>query len=141
MSQAFPPERAGQDIMKELIDMLTSKLGISGTQAEGGAAVLFKAARDKLGGAEFDQLLGGVPGLTDLLKKAPASGGGLGGLLGGLAGAVGGNAGLISTIFQGFGKLGLTVEDARRFAPVIMEFLRTQVGPEVASRLEKTLRA
>jgi hypothetical protein len=141
MSQAFPPERAGQDIMKELIDMLTSKLGISGTQAEGGAAVLFKAARDKLGGAEFDQLLGGVPGLTDLLKKAPASGGGLGGLLGGLAGAVGGNAGLISTIFQGFGKLGLTVEDARRFAPVIMEFLRTQVGPEVASRLERTLRA
>jgi hypothetical protein len=127
--------------MNELIDMLTSKLGISGTQAEGGAAVLFKAARDKLGGAEFDQLLGGVPGLTDLLKKAPASGGGLGGLLGGLAGAVGGNAGLISTIFQGFGKLGLTVEDARRFAPVIMEFLRTQVGPEVASRLEKTLRA
>jgi hypothetical protein len=141
MSQAFLPERAGQDLMKELIDMLTSKLGISGTQAEGGAAVLFKAARDKLGGAEFDQLLGGVPGLTDLLKKAPASGRGLGGLLGGLAGAVGGNAGLISTIFQGFGKLGLTVEDARRFAPVIMEFLRTQVGPEVASRLEKTLRA
>jgi len=127
--------------MKELIDMLTSKLGISGTQAEGGAAVLFKAARDKLGSAEFDQLLGGIPGLTDLLKKAPASGGGLGGLLGGLAGAVGGNAGLISTIFQGFGKLGLTVEDARRFAPVIMEFLRSKVGPEVASRLEKTLRA
>jgi hypothetical protein len=62
-------------------------------------------------------------------------------LLGGLAGAVGGNAGLISTIFQGFGKLGLTVEDARRFAPVIMEFLRSKVGPEVASRLEKTLRA
>lgn len=141
MSQAFLPERARQDLMNELIDMLTSKLGISGTQAEGGAAVLFKAARDKLGGAEFDQLLGGVPGLTDLLKKAPASGGGLGGLLGGLAGAVGGNAGLISTIFQGFGKLGLTVEDARRFAPVIMEFLRTQVGPEVASKLEKTLRA
>ena len=94
--------------MKELIDMLTKKLGVSATQAEGGAAVLFKAAKDKLGGEEFDKLLGGVPGLGDLMKKAPAAGGGLGGLLGGLAGAMGGNAALISTIVGGFGKLGLT---------------------------------
>src|SRR3954471_10321129 len=106
--------------MKELIDLLVQQLGVSGGQAEGGAAVLFKAAKDKLGAAEFDQLLGGLPGLAELLEKAPASGGGLGGLLGGLAGAVGGRAGLIGAILQGFGKLGLTVDDARRFAPVIM---------------------
>ena len=132
---------AGQDLMKELIDMLTSKLGISGAQAEGGAAVLFKAARDKLGAAEFDQLLGGIPGLADLLRKAPASGGGLGGLLGGLAGAIGGNAALIGSIVNGFGKLGLKPEDAKKFVPVILGFLRTQVGPDVVSNLEKTLRA
>ena len=127
--------------MKELIDQLTRTLGVTGAQAEGGAAVLFKAARDKLGGAEFDQLLGGVPGLGDLLKKAPAAGGGLGGLLGGLAGAVGGNAALISTVVGGFGKLGLNTDDARRFAPVIMDYLRTKAGPDVASKLEKILRA
>ena len=34
--------------MKELIDALTKQLGVSGAQAEGGAAVLFKAAKDKL---------------------------------------------------------------------------------------------
>ncbi len=60
--------------MKELIDMLTKKLGVSAPQAEGGAAVLFKAAKDKLGGEEFGKLLGGVPGLGDLMKKAPANG-------------------------------------------------------------------
>src|SRR6185369_10425520 len=109
--------------------------------AEGGAAVLFKAAKDKLGASEFEQLLGGVPGLAALLKKAPAAGGGLGGLLGGLAGAVGGNAQLISTVVGGFGKLGLTVNDAKRFAPVMMDFLRSKVGPDVAARLEQTLRA
>ena len=88
--------------MKELIDMLTKNLGVSATQAEGGAAVLFKAAKDKLGAEEFDKLLGGVPGLGDLMKKAPAAGGGgLGGLLGGLAGAMGGNAALIGTIVGG----------------------------------------
>lgn len=128
--------------MKELIDMLTKQLGVSGAQAEGGAAVLFKAAKDKLGAEEFGKLLGGVPGVGDLMKKAPASGGGgLGGLLGGIAGAMGGNAALISTIVGGFGKLGLSVDDAKRFAPVMMSFLRTKVSPDVAAKLEKTLRA
>ena len=126
--------------MKELIDQLTRNLGVSGSQAEGGAAVLFKAAREKLGGGEFDQLLGGVPGLGDLMKKAPASGGGLGGMLGGLAGAMGGNAGLIATIVGGFGKLGLTADHAKKFVPVILDFLRDKVGPEAVTRLEKTLR-
>jgi hypothetical protein len=129
--------------MKELIDSLTTTLGISAAQAEGGAGVLLKAAKDKLGAAEFDSQLGGVSGLHDLLKKAPASGGGggLGGLLGGLAGAMGGNAALISSIVGGFGKLGLRPEDARKFVPVILGYLRTQVGPDVVSNLEKTLRA
>jgi Protein of unknown function VcgC/VcgE (DUF2780) len=127
--------------MKELIDMLTKKLGVNATQAEGGAAVLFKAAKDKLGSEEFGNLLGGVPGLNDLMKKVPASGGGFGGLLGGLAGAIGGNAALISTIVGGFGKLGLTAEDARRFAPVMSEYLKTKVPPDVVSKLETTLRA
>lgn len=129
--------------MKELIDMLTKNLGVNAAQAEGGAGVLFKAAKDKLGGAEFEQLLGGVPGLGDLMKKAPATGGGggLGGMLGGLAGAMGGNAGLIATIMGGFGKLGLTASHAKQFVPVILEFLKTKVSPDVISKLEKTLRA
>jgi hypothetical protein len=128
-------------MMKELVDMLTGALGVNAAQAEGGAAVLFKAARDKLGEGEFAKLLGGVPGLSDLVKKAPAAGGGgLGGLLGGLAGAVGGNAALISTIMSGFGKLGLTTDDARRFVPVMLDFLRKKAGPDVVSKLEKTLR-
>ena len=83
-----------------------------------------------------------MPGLGDLLKKAPAAGGGgLGGMLGGLASAVGGNAGAIAAIVGGFGKLGLTADDAKKFVPVILEFLRTKVGPDVVSKLEKTLRA
>lgn len=128
--------------MKELIDMLTGALGVNASQAEGGAAVLFKAAKEKLGDGEFGKLLGGVPGISDLLNKAPASGGGgLGGLLGGLAGAMGGNAKLISTIVGGFGKLGLTTDDAKRFVPIVMDFLRKKVGPDVVSKLESTLRA
>lgn len=127
--------------MKELVDLLTKNLGIDGKQAEGGAAVLFNAARTKMGGAEFGDLLGGVPGLSDLMQKAPAAGGGLGGMLGGLAGAMGGNAGLIATVVGGFSKLGLKADDAKKFVPVILEFLRSKVGADVVSKLEKTLRA
>jgi hypothetical protein len=128
--------------MKELIDELTGTLGVDTRQAEGGAAVLFKAARDKLGDAEFSRLSAAVPGLPDLISKAPAAGGGgLGGLLGGIAGAMGGNAALISTVVGGFGKLGLTTDDAKRFVPVILEFLRGKAGPDLVSRLEKALRA
>jgi hypothetical protein len=127
--------------MKELIDTLTGALGVDARQAEGGAAVLFKAAKDKLGEAEYSRLLGGVPGLSDLIGKAPAAGGGLGGLLGGITGAMGGNAALIGAVVGGFGKLGLTTDDAKRFVPVILDFLRRQVGPDVIAKLEKTLRA
>jgi hypothetical protein len=128
--------------VKELVDLLVKNLGVSGSQAEGGAAVLFKAAKDKLGGEEFGKLLGGVPGLSDLMTKAPAAGGGgLGGLLGGLAGAVGGNAGAIAAILQGFGKLGLSADHAKKFVPVILEFLKSKVGPDVVTKLENTLRA
>ncbi|MEO8063666.1 MAG: DUF2780 domain-containing protein [Pseudomonadota bacterium] len=128
--------------MKELVDMLTQNLGIDGKQAEGGAAVLFNAAKQKLGGAEFGKLLGDVPGLSDLLHKAPAAGGGgLGGMLGGLAGAMGGNAGLIANIISGFSKLGLKADDARKFVPVILTFLRAKVSPDVVSKLEQTLKA
>ena len=129
--------------MKELVDMLTKNLGVNAGQAEGGAGVLLKAAQQKLGAAEFGKLLGGVPGLTDLMKKAPASGGGggLGGLLGGIAGAVGGNAALITTILSGFGKLGLSADDAKKFVPVILQFLQTKVGPDTIKKLQDTLKA
>src|SRR3954452_14363582 len=127
--------------MKELVDALTKNLGVSGTQAEGGAGVLFKAARDKLGSAEFETLLGKVPGLHDIMNKAPAAGGGgLSGMLGGLAGAMGGNAALITTVISGFGKLGLTPDHAKKFVPVILDYLRSKAGPDVVSKLEKTLR-
>ena len=128
--------------MNELVGMLTKSLGVNTTQAEGGAGVLLKAAQDKIGAGEFGRLLGGVPGLADLIHKAPAAGGGgLGGLLGGLASAVGGNAALITTIVQGFGKLGLTADHAKKFVPVMLDYLRTKVSPDVITKLEHTLKA
>jgi hypothetical protein len=43
-------------------------------------------------------------------------------------------------VLQGFGKLGLTADHAKRFVPIILEFLRAKVGPDGVAKLEKTLR-
>jgi uncharacterized protein YidB (DUF937 family) len=126
--------------MKELVDALVKNLKIDARQAEGGAAVLFKAARDKMGNDAFAKALGKVNGLDTLLAKAPESGG-LGKLFGGFASAVGGgNAAIVASILSGFGKLGLNQEHAKAFVPVIIDFLRTKVGKDTVDMIEKTLR-
>ncbi len=124
--------------MKELIAKLSRQLKIDEKQAQGGAAILFKAAKDKLGGAEFNRMLGPVAGVAALIKQAPQSGGGL---LGGLASLAGGNTALIATIVSGFAQLNLSGDQAQKFVPIMLDYLRGQVGPDVVSKLEKTLRA
>lgn len=123
--------------MKELIALLSQQLKLDEKQAQGGAAILFKAARDKLGGTEFSKMLGSVPGVESLVKQAPQSGG----LLGGLASLAGGNTALLATIVSGFSKLNLSTDQAQKFVPIMLDHLRTKVGPDVVDRLEKTLRA
>ncbi|MGQ0836436.1 MAG: DUF2780 domain-containing protein [Gammaproteobacteria bacterium] len=127
--------------MKELIDALVGQLKVNEKQARGGAAVLFKAARDKLGAGEFDKLLGEVPGVGDLAGQAPQAGG-VGKLLGGFASALGGgNAAILANVVTSFGSLGLTQEHAKKFVPVILDYLRARVGKGTVDTLEKTLRA
>jgi len=126
--------------MNDLIQELVTKLRVNETQATTGAAILFKAAQDKLGAAEFKRMLGSVAGVDALVRQAPAPGG-AGKLFGGFAAALGGNAALITTIVSGFSKLGLTAGHAQQFVPVILDHLRGKVGKETTDKLEQTLRA
>jgi len=126
--------------MKELIDLLVKNVNVDEKQARGGAGLLLKVARDRLGAQQFSSLLGGVPGLEDLIGQAPQAGG-FSKLFGGLAGSLGGsNGAVIAQIVSGFGSLGLSPDHAKRMAPVMMQFLRGKVGAETADTLEKTLR-
>lgn len=126
--------------MKELVDLLSSQLKVDSKQAAGGAAIIFKAAQDKLGAQQFGSLLGNLGGVNDLIRQAPAADG-IGKLFGGFASALGGgNAALIANIVTGFSKLGLTQQHAQQFVPVIMEFLRGKIGNSAVATLEKSLR-
>jgi hypothetical protein len=127
--------------MDTLVSRIAEKVGVSEAQARGGAALLLKAARDKLGATQFDQSIGTLPGMAALLDSAPRAGG-VGRLFGGLASAVGGDrAALVAAIVGGFNKLGMKPQLAEAFVPVIVEHLRANLDPSTAQRIEQLLRA
>lgn len=125
----------------ELIDLLTKNLGVSSAQAEGGAGMLFKLAKDKLSGDEFGQVTKAVPGVSDLVSKAP-SGGGTGGVLGMASKMLGGGSdmGNLAGLASGFSSLDLSPDMISKFLPIILSFVQSKGGDGIKGILEKVLK-
>ena len=126
--------------MEELIGQLVSKLGVQEGQAKGGAGLLFKLAKDKLGG-DFSKVAAAVPGVNDMMSAAPQAGGAaklVGGLLGAMGGKAQGLAGLAS-LAGGFSQLKLDSRMVTKFVPIILEFVKGKGGAEVVGLLSKVL--
>ncbi len=110
----------------DLIKTLSEQLGINEQQASGGAGLLLKLARSKLGG-DFEQLAGAIPDAESLIKAAPASGG-LGALSGLLGKLGGGKLGNLAALAGGFSKLGLSSDMVGRFVPIVLKYVQEQDG-------------
>ena len=128
----------------ELLSLLTKNLGVNESQAQGGAGLLFKLAKEKLPAADFSKVSEAVPGIGSLIGAAPASSGGgalggLGNLVSGLGGSAGG-LGSMASLAGGFSKLGMSSGMIGKFIPVILEFVRSKGGDGVKSILEKVLK-
>jgi hypothetical protein len=130
--------------MQELIGSLVSQLGVTKEQAQGGAGAIFKAAQERLGQGEFDRLLGGMPGIKDVLAHAPSSGGGMGGMLGGLASMAakvgGGEMAQAMQLLSTFNSLGLNKDVAMKFVPIVLQFLESKGGTEMVAQLRTALK-
>lgn len=132
----------------ELIQQLISNLGINEAQAKGGAGLLFKVAKEKLGSGDFQQLADKIPGITDLLKAAPeaGAGGGLMGALGSAASAFGGlggkmeGLGNLAQLAGGFSQLGLSADMVGKFLPIVLSFVQSQGGDSLKGLLENVLK-
>jgi len=125
----------------ELVETLTQALGVNETQATGGAGLLFRMAKEKLGG-DFGKISAAVPGMDGLLAAAP-EGGGLGGALGGVAQALGGGAGQLgglAGLAGGFSKLGLDSGMVGKFIPVLLSFVQSKGGDSVKNLLAGALK-
>ena len=126
----------------ELIEMLTSQLGITDEKATGGAGLIFNLAKEKLGSGEFDSIAKLVPGIENMMGSAPEAGG-LAGALGGLASAFGGDSasklGNLATLVGGFKELDLDSDMIASFGKVIMSFIESQGDDSVKAILDKVV--
>lgn len=124
----------------DLINMLTSQLGIKEEQAAGGAGMIFNLAKEKLGG-DFSQITDAIPDVSGLMDKAPETGGGIMGAIGGLASSLGGDSlGNLASLASGFSKLDLDAGMITKFAPIILDFVKDQAGDGVMGLLSKVLK-
>lgn len=126
----------------ELLQMLTSQLGITEEQARGGAGLLFNLAKEKLGSNEFNQVANAVPGVEDLISSAPKSRG-LMRALGGITSSLGigaGQLGNLSSLAGGFKNLNLDSGMVGKFIPIILSFVQSKGGDTIKGILENILK-
>lgn len=120
----------------DLIQEIVKAVGVNEAQAKGGAGLLFKLAKEKLGNGDFSSLATAIPQVNDLIKSAPSSGGGLLGAVSAIGGAkLGGLASLAGALTS----LKLDPQTLSQFAPVILEFVKQKAGPEMSTMLAKLL--
>jgi len=122
-----------------LVRQLSKGLSITPTQARGGAGSLFALAKTRLSEDEFSKVSSAVPGMSGLLKAAPA-------LsephseLSSLEGSLPGGMGRTVEVAEAFHKLGLSPSMAAKFIPVMTKFVESKGGLSTASLLEKALK-
>jgi len=125
----------------DLIQNLTSQLGISGDQAKGGAGLIFDLVKSQLSGDEFSQVASAVPEVNEMVPAKAKSG--IGGTIGKLASSLtGGNSGLgsLASLAGGFTDLGLDSGMVGKFVPIVLSFLQSKGGDTVKDLVAKVLK-
>ena len=126
--------------MNELIKRLMKELGITKQQASGGLVALMRAAEKHLSREDFAAFVADVPGAAKLLKDAPppsaisSMAGGLGSLLGGRK-SPGRWAGLAAS----FTELGIPLDTAKKFGPIVIDYVEHHGGEDLVDRIREAL--
>ena len=111
-----------------LMGMLTSSLGVTQQQAEGGVGSILKLANEKLVKGDFDQIAALIPGASKYMDTAKK--------LGAYAGTIGDLAGLTGSL----GKLGITPDKAAQFIPAVTDFVGKAGGSDLGNKLAAVLK-
>ncbi len=124
-----------------LVDILSSQLGVTEDQAEGGAGSIFQLAKQDLSVEDFASIAEAVPGIDQMMDAAPkAEGsssalGSVSSMIGGNSNKLGGLAGLTSA----FDKLGMTGDMVGKFIPIVLDYAKDKGGEHVMSLLKGVL--
>jgi hypothetical protein len=122
VAQSVAPETTSTLQNNTLINSLSSSLGVTSTQAIGGSAALLNSAKSKMDSNQFSQLTEQTPGFGDILNSSAATS-----LLGS------------STPQSQFEALGMDSSMIKQFAPIILDYAKGYVSPEIASALLSAL--
>jgi len=127
-----------------LTQVLMQRLGVSESQATGGAGAIFGLAKSNMAADDFSKVAAGVPDIDSILSAAPATGaaGGLTGGLGSVAGSVGaagGSLGSLAGLASSFSSLGMSADMATKFVPICVEYVQGTAGPDTAALLQAAL--
>ena len=121
----------------DLVQMLSSQLGVSGEQATSGAGAIFDYAKDNLSADDFSTIAKGIPGMDQMLEMAPepensSAMGKAGSMLGGADSSLGGLAGLASS----FESLGLDADMVNKFMPIVSDYVGSVSGDQAVALLQ-----
>ncbi len=124
-----------------LTGLLMQRLGVTQTQAEGGAGALFQVAKQRMSQEAFGQLSTAVPGMDGLLAAAPKATSSSGGLAGGLSSVLGEDStlGSAASLISAFQQLDLSKGMVTQFTPVVVDYVKQQGGPQLANLLQLAL--
>ena len=122
-----------------LVDILSSQLGVTKSQAEGGAGSIFQLAKQNLSIEDFSSIAKAVPGIDQMMSAAPkvegssSSLGKMSSMMG--SDKIGGMAGLTSS----FEKLGLSGDMVNKFMPIILDYVKNKGGEDAMNLLKGAL--
>ena len=124
--------------MDELIQRLTSQLGIDASVAETATGKAMSMIKDNVGEDVFSQISGAIPGASEAAagEPEPASGGGMLGKLAGMAaGKLGGNAGAGLELGASLSGAGLESGQVGGFVQQLVDFIREKAGDQVIDQV------
>lgn len=120
-----------------LMNLLTSNLGVTQQQAEGGAGAIFGLAKQNMPTSDFAQLGQAVPGIGSLIEAAPKTSGlgGITSMLGSSSGSLGG----LAALGESFGQLGMSADMVTKFVPIVLDYVKQKGGDGVMGMLQSAL--
>jgi len=107
---------------------LSSTLGLSKNQAEGGLGSMLTLAQEKLEKGDFDKVANAIPGASKYLAKAKS------------LGAVNGPLKNLAGLKDALGKLGINEETASKFLSSVPEIVSKTGGSDVGKLLSSVLK-
>ena len=122
----------------KLIGQLVDLLGVTRSQAEGGAGAIFKAAKSNMNSGDYSQLLSAIPGIDSLVDAAPQSSG-LAGKASSLLGSSSGSMKETAGLTDSFSSLGPSPDMVGKYTDVILDFVQSEAGQQTMTVLKNAL--